>query len=63
VYFWGERMPMVMCVFGREERWGRKAVPSSPAPRRRILFGDMVKLSCEFFVDGFCEWGVVNQCA
>jgi hypothetical protein len=40
VYLWGERMPIVMFVLGRGERWGRKAVPSSPAPRRRILIGE-----------------------
>jgi hypothetical protein len=37
VYFEGVRTATVVWVFGRAERWGMKAVPSSPAPRRRIL--------------------------
>jgi len=43
VYFGGERMPMVMWVLGRAERCGRKAVPSSPAPSRRIcVWGEVI---------------------
>lgn len=35
-YFWGERTPSVMWVLGSREIWVRNAVPSSPAPRRRM---------------------------
>ena len=37
VYLLGERTPIVTWVLGRLEMCGSKAVPSSPAPRRRIL--------------------------
>ena len=48
VYLDGERMPRVMWVLGRAERWGRKAVPSSPAPRRRMDVWEGVILSWKF---------------
>jgi hypothetical protein len=35
-------------VLGRAERWGRKAVPSSPAPRRRMDVWEEVILSWKF---------------
>jgi hypothetical protein len=40
-------MPRVRLAEGRVVRCGRKAVPSSPAPRRKILVwgvGDIVKV-------------------
>ena len=39
VCFEGLRTPIVRWVFGREEMAAWMAVPSSPAPRRRIWFG------------------------
>lgn len=37
VCFEGVRVPIVMEVLGREEMEGRRARPSSPAPRRRMF--------------------------
>jgi hypothetical protein len=39
VCFEGFRTPRIRWVFGREERAAWMAVPSSPAPRRRIWVG------------------------
>lgn len=39
VCFEGLRTPIVIWVFGREEMAAWMAVPSSPAPRRRIWVG------------------------
>ena len=40
-------MPIVMWVLGRAERCGRKAVPSSPAPRRRmVVWGEVILEGC-----------------
>lgn len=39
VCFEGLRTPIVRWVVGREERAAWRAVPSSPAPRRRIWVG------------------------